>query len=330
MLASPHLNQQEALEKMDLLGKQQIPFLFILDFELQKPFVLPLDALDKNELLFKLDGFTNCKALQTPSKQQVNLITQPISFQEYDKSFQLIKNHLINGNSYLVNLTHPTPINLNIPLKEVYLRSIARFKLWVKDEFVVFSPELFIKTKNNVIFSYPMKGTIDAIEENAAQKVLSDLKELAEHNTIVDLIRNDLNRVSKKVSVNRFRYIDKVKTHKGELLQVSSEISGQLPDNWQQHCGKILFDLLPAGSISGAPKKKTVAIIKEAEKYTRGYYTGVFGVFDGENILSAVMIRFIEQTNSGLVFKSGGGITIHSNPYAEYMELIQKVYVPII
>lgn len=330
MLASPHLNQQEALEKMDLLGKQQIPFLFILDFELQKPFVLPLDALDKNELLFNLDGFTNCKALQTPSKQQVNLITQPISFQEYDKSFQLIKNHLINGNSYLVNLTHPTPINLNIPLKEVYLRSIARFKLWVKDEFVVFSPELFIKTKNNVIFSYPMKGTIDAIEENAAQKVLSDLKELAEHNTIVDLIRNDLNRVSKKVSVNRFRYIDKVKTHKGELLQVSSEISGQLPDNWQHHCGKILFDLLPAGSISGAPKKKTVAIIKEAEKYTRGYYTGVFGVFDGENILSAVMIRFIEQTNSGLVFKSGGGITIHSNPYAEYMELIQKVYVPII
>lgn len=330
MLTSPHLNQHEAFNRMNLLGKQHIPFLFILDFEMQKPMVFPLDAIDTNVIRYNLDGLSNYNINTTPSNQVINLKSFPISFESYSEMFQLVKNHIVNGNSYLVNLTQPTPINLNITLKEVYQRSVARFKLWFNDEFVVFSPELFVKTYNNRIFSYPMKGTIDAMEENATEKVLNNPKELAEHNTIVDLIRNDLNRVSKNVTVNRFRYIDKIKTHKGELIQVSSEISGLLSNNWQQHCGKLLFDLLPAGSISGAPKKKTIAIIKEAEKYTRGYYTGIFGIFDGKNILSAVMIRYIEQTNPGLVFKSGGGITIHSNPKLEYNELIQKVYVPII
>jgi para-aminobenzoate synthetase component 1 len=330
MLAWPQLNKQEALEQMDLLGKQRIPFLFIIDFEMQKPLVLPLSAIDNNQLLYFLDGSTNCEAASQPNKQTIIFESQPITYKQYLQSFDVVQNHLKNGNSYLVNLTQPTPVKLNIPLKSVFLNSTARFRLWLANEFVVFSPELFVKTYNNHLFSYPMKGTIDANEENAAEKILNDSKELAEHHTIVDLIRNDLNRVSKKVSVNKFRYIDRIRTHKGDLLQVSSEISGQLECGWQQRCGTILFDLLPAGSISGAPKKKTLAIINEAENYTRGYYTGVFGVFDGKDILSAVMIRYIENTPTGLIFKSGGGITIHSDAQSEYNELIQKVYVPLI
>ncbi|OGU77880.1 MAG: hypothetical protein A2279_07140 [Stygiobacter sp. RIFOXYA12_FULL_38_9] len=86
--------------------------------------------------------------------------------------------------------------------------------------------------------------------------------------------------------------------------------------------------MLPAGSISGAPKKKTVEIIQNAEKLERGYYTGVFGYYDGNNLDSAVMIRFIEQTAEGLVYRSGGGITFMSDVNSEYQELIDKVYVP--
>jgi para-aminobenzoate synthetase component 1 len=91
--------------------------------------------------------------------------------------------------------------------------------------------------------------------------------------------------------------------------------------------GAIIFSLLPAGSISGAPKKKTV---EKAENYPRNYFTGIFGIFDGNNLDSAVMIRFIENINDEFYFKSGGGITFMSNPESEYQEMINKVYVPII
>ena len=96
-----------------------------------------------------------------------------------------------------------------------------------------------------------------------------------------------------------------------------------------QHLGEILFKLLPAGSITGAPKKKTMEIIAEAEGYDRGFYTGVMGYFDGKQLDSAVMIRFLEQTQQGLLFKSGGGITSQSVAENEYEELKQKIYVPI-
>jgi len=87
--------------------------------------------------------------------------------------------------------------------------------------------------------------------------------------------------------------------------------------------------MLPAGSVTGAPKKETVRIIRESEKYNRGWYTGIFGVFDGRNLDSAVMIRFIENDSGTMCYKSGGGITFMSNAESEYKELIGKVYVPV-
>lgn len=90
-----------------------------------------------------------------------------------------------------------------------------------------------------------------------------------------------------------------------------------------------MASLLPAGSISGAPKPKTLQIIREAEAYERGYYTGIVGIFDGERLDSGVMIRYLERTGGKLFFKSGGGITARSHLLREYQELIDKVYVPI-
>lgn len=90
-----------------------------------------------------------------------------------------------------------------------------------------------------------------------------------------------------------------------------------------------IFRLLPAGSITGAPKTKTMQIISEAETYERGFYTGVMGYFDGNNLDSAVMIRFVEQEGDRMYFKSGGGITCRSEAQSEYHEMKQKIYVPI-
>ena len=131
-----------------------------------------------------------------------------------------------------------------------------------------------------------------------------------------------------QVFVKRYRYIDKIETNGKSLLQVSSEIQGTLPENWNEELGTILKKLLPAGSITGAPKPKTIEIINQTEIQPRGYYAGVMGVFDGQNLDSAVMIRYVEQTETGLEYHSGGGITINSVLDDEYQELIDKVYVP--
>jgi para-aminobenzoate synthetase component 1 len=174
-----------------------------------------------------------------------------------------------------------------------------------------------------------MKGTIDATILNAREVILADRKELAEHVTMVDLIRNDLSTVASSVKVTRFRYLEEVKTNRKNLFQVSSEIQGHLASDYASHLGDMIVSLLPAGSISGAPKAKTREIIQHIEGDKRGYYTGVVGYFDGNSLDTGVMIRYIEKTGEGLFFRSGGGITTQSTVEAEREEAIDKVYVPI-
>lgn len=253
----------------------------------------------------------------------------PQSLEDYAVSFRKVKDAILSGNSYLANLTCSTPVETNLTLQDIFDRSAAPYKLWMKDRMVVFSPEIFVRTTGDFIYSYPMKGTIDASIPQAREKIRKDPKETAEHATIVDLIRNDLSQIATEVNVRRFRYIEEIPTHKGPLLQVSSEIEGKLPEGWRDRLGTLLFRLLPAGSVTGAPKKKTVEIIAGAETYARGFYTGVMGYFDGSRLDSAVMIRFLEQTPEGLFFKSGGGITSRSDLLSEYEEMKRKIYVPV-
>ena len=251
------------------------------------------------------------------------------SFSSYQRSFNIVRQNILAGNSFLTNLTCRTPVETNLTLNDIYFHSKAIYKLWIKDRFTVFSPEIFVRIHQGKISSYPMKGTIDASIPFAAQLLMNDPKETAEHATIVDLIRNDLSMVANRVSVSRYRYMDRLQTNRGAIFQTSSEIQGILPENYQEHLGDIIFRLLPAGSITGAPKRKTMQIIQEAETYDRGFYTGVMGYSDGIDLDSAVMIRFVEQEGEKMYFKSGGGITCQSDVESEYNEMKQKVYVPI-
>lgn len=308
-------------------GQEKVPFLFVIDFEMKSPLAWKTEDINADELLFEINGFSNAKSLR--SDRPILLEKFPISIDDYEQKFNHIMDRLAYGDSFLTNLTIKTEVKINQSLKELFLQSKAKYKLWMKDQFLVFSPEIFIQIRDNQIFSFPMKGTIDANVSNAEQKILSDQKEISEHITMVDLIRNDLSLISSDVQVSRFRYIDEIKTTDKNLLQVSSEITGKLSNDYCEHIGDILVTLLPAGSISGAPKAKTLEIIESAEKEPRGYYTGVFGYFDGENLDSGVMIRFIEQKGEQFFYRSGGGITHQSNLESEYQEAIDKVYVPI-
>ncbi|OQW93340.1 MAG: aminodeoxychorismate synthase component I [Beggiatoa sp. IS2] len=316
-------------EVLNQLGKSRIPFLFIIDFNAENCYITPMNEL-KNDILFSIDGFSNTTDHWTPKVIPQLTIKKSIDFDRYSKAFALVLEEMRKGNTYLLNLTFPTEIIINLSLLEIFFLSQAPFKLYVKDQFVTFSPEQFIKIENGFIKTFPMKGTIDLAIPNAMQKILADTKEQAEHVMVVDLLRNDLSIVAKKVRLNRFRYVSKIKAGTRELLQVSSEISGILEPHWQDRIGDILLALLPAGSISGTPKKKTVEIIKTVESENRGFFTGVFGYFNGDSLDSAVMIRFIEKQGDKIFYKSGGGLTIDSDCTKEYQELLAKVYLPIV
>ncbi len=314
---------------MNELGKQKIPFLFIIDYDMLSPVVLLLDEINHKDIMFDINGITNYKNPNKNINKELIFKKYPISFDSYSSKFHILKKHINDGNTYLCNLTCETPIEINLTLKEIFLASKSKYKLLYEDKVLVFSPETFINIKNRRISSNPMKGTIDAGIENAELQIMQNKKEIAEHYTIVDLIRNDLSMVAQNVKVEKFRYIEKICTNEKNLLQVSSLITGELADDYPSMIGSILFTLLPAGSICGAPKKRTLEIIKEIEGYNRGFYTGIVGIFDGENLDCGVMIRYIERKNNKLVFKSGGGITSFSDVAMEYQEMIDKVYVPI-
>ncbi|MDD2791097.1 MAG: aminodeoxychorismate synthase component I [Sulfurimonas sp.] len=309
-------------DALNILGKQREAFLFVTDFKAQRLEVFSLHELEKHDIEFTIDENYNCK------EHIHTFIKMPPDFESYKKKFDAIIEKIKSGDTYLTNLTQSTKIQTQLTLKEIYSLANAHYKLRFKDEFVCFSPEKFIQIDTKRIHTYPMKGTIDASVPNAAQKILSDAKEMAEHVMVVDLLRNDLSIVAEDVKVEQFRYITEIEAGEKKLLQVSSHISGFVGEDWHERIGDILFSLLPAGSISGTPKKSTLKIIEEVEGYERGFYSGIFGVYDGKSLDSGVMIRFIEKTQDGYLYKSGGGITLDSDLLLEYNELVDKVYLP--
>jgi len=302
-------------------------FLFILDYRLKTAILLPIEECLKYGILFDIEGVSN--APESADHIDIQLKKNPIPFAEYLKSFQQIQTAIQKGNSYLANLTCSTPIEANASLSEIFGQSAAPYKLLFMNQFLVFSPECFVKISQGKISTFPMKGTIDASLDGAEELLMRNEKETAEHATIVDLLRNDLSRVASNVQVEKYRYIERINTSGKSLLQMSSVISGDLPPSHRDTLGDLILELLPAGSICGAPKQSTLNIIEKAESHERGFYTGVFGIFDGESLNSGVMIRFIENQGGQLFYKSGGGITAKSDPWEEYQELIDKIYVPL-
>ncbi|MFA5428267.1 MAG: aminodeoxychorismate synthase component I [Sulfurimonas sp.] len=309
-------------DDINSFGKRREPFLFISDFKAQNLKVIPLGKLEANDVEFCIDE-------NYQVKEHVDFVEKNgIDFNEYKKKFDFVIEKIKAGDTYLLNLTQPSFIKTRLTLKEIFKCANAHYKLRYKDEFVCFSPEKFIQISESKISTFPMKGTIDASILNAKEIILANQKEMAEHVMVVDLLRNDLSIVAKEVRVEDFRYVHEIDAGSKKLLHVSSHISGDVGSDWHEKIGDILNSLLPAGSISGAPKKSTLDIINQIEGYERGYFSGVFGVYDGKTFDSAVMIRFVQNSKDGYIYKSGGGITIDSDAKSEYDELLDKVYLP--
>ena len=315
-------------EKMDELSEKKVPFFFLVDFKMEKVEIYENSEIESAGILVDFPNF-KCFPTRKESGKHIELLSFPETIEEYRPGFEVVQNNLKKGNSYLTNYTRKTRIECNLSLEEIFYAAEAKYKVLYKNQFVFFSPETFVEIKNQKIYTHPMKGTIDAATENAIEVLKADKKEKAEHYTVVDLLRNDLSMVADQVTLEEFQRIDYLQTHQKNLYAMSSEISGEIKPEFQNKIGTILKTLLPAGSILGAPKQKTMEIILEAEGFDRGFYTGVCGYFDGENVDSCVMIRFIEKEDDQLYFKSGGGITHLSKMEDEYQEVKNKIYVPI-
>ncbi len=325
--------QQAAIHQINQWARTREPFFFVINFDCTLTLLTPLAKWDPRRLQFH---FPKVERVATNPQEQIEALywrSTPPSYTIYQSAFNHLQAQMSRGRSALTNLTFPTPVESNYTLEALFHKSAARYRILVTTDeirFLSFSPEPFIKIEGNYLYTYPMKGTIDATLPHAQQKLLENPKEQEEHHFATTQAKIDLAKVGSDVSITRYRYIERLNTNKAPILQSSSEVRATLPPSYRDHLGELLFTLLPAGSITGYPKEESLQLIREIEQYQRNFYSGVAGLFDGENLESAVLIRFLEEDpQQGYLFKSGGGITQKSQVADEYQELIQKIYAPI-
>ena len=156
-----------SVEKMNFYGINGIKFLFIIDFEMKFPIIMELSEAKNFCLKYFIDGAKNYieDVDSMPYKNELEIQKNPVSFEIYEKAFDNVVKNEREGNSYLVNLTFKNHININLSLLEIFYRSKSKYKLYFKNfynEFVLFSPETFINITRGKIYTYPIKGTIDA------------------------------------------------------------------------------------------------------------------------------------------------------------------------
>ncbi len=280
----------------------------------------------------EVDDFISEK-LQLLDKSERNAgvlhVKESLSEQEFFSDIAAIQEYIRNGDTYQIN--HTYRIN-----GEVYGSSLAlyqrlrerqpgRFGAYISHEdhqLLSQSPELFIARKGNTLKAMPMKGTASALSEKASA-LSDDPKNQAENVMIVDLLRNDLGRISLSGTVvvpNLFE----VARH-GDVLQMTSTVQGQIKPNIG--LAEILNAVFPCGSVTGAPKKRSMEIIQELEREDRGYYCGALGWLDpsGDFALS-VPIRTVEITQdlpsqkNAFTLGVGAGITNDSEAAQEWQE----------
>ena len=213
------------VEQLNQWGHEKKPFVFLIDFEQKKPLAWLVDdcpdwfqyKFTKASSLKKFDATLTAidQASETVVSSFVNsntnlqsddLLTKlPIGLKDYQVKFNQVMDALHKGDSFLMNLTIPTPVQNKLDFQTYFDHAKSKYVIWFKEHFIAFSPETFIQIENGKIATFPMKGTIDASLSNAKEVLLNDPKEFAEHATIVDLLRNDLSRVASNVKVTNFR-----------------------------------------------------------------------------------------------------------------------------
>lgn len=254
----------------------------------------------------------------------------------YKEKIAYIKKQIACGQTYQVNFTYPLKIFSHCDEKSIFNTILKNqdtpYKAFIVNEFesiLSFSPELFFQTfleddgQTYSILTRPMKGTIkrgkNKREDEKNKKFLqNDPKNRSENVMIVDLLRNDLSKISLKKSVEVSKLFE-IQTHPS-LHQMVSEVRSKIPKDTSLY--EIFSALFPCGSISGAPKIKTLKIIEELENYQRGIYCGAIGVVEKNKACFSVAIRTLHKPSQSPYYQLGigGGITWESKANLEFEE----------
>ncbi len=310
--AAPAFEEKLAVHKLPLLGEYLLYFT-VHDRVETSPIPLTYEEVD------------------LPSKWR-----EQTSAEDYEKAISQIHHHLRQGDTYQVNYTVQLKQDLSANPFAIYNRMVveqeAGYNAYVEhDEMAVISmsPELFFEQNNRELTTRPMKGTTQrgvTDQEDLAQAswLEQDPKNRSENMMIVDLLRNDMNRISEVGSehVERLCQVEQYST----VWQMTSTIKSQLrPD---VDLVAIFRSLFPCGSITGAPKIATMEIIKDLEPQPRGVYCGTIGLLlpNGQRIFN-VAIRTIQLHQGKAIYGVGGGITWDSTWESEYREVHQKAAV---
>ena len=256
-----------------------------------------------------------------------------VSEEDFCAKVYRIKEYIQAGDTYQVNLTDRVNTEFKTSLDEIFADlsgrqpvSYSAFLNVSGNHILSLSPELFFRVDKGRIITRPMKGTmprgLDSVEDIAAAlRLQNDEKNRAEHVMIVDLLRNDLGRICTmgSIHVKDLFSVEKYKT----LLQMTSTVSGTLREEISYY--EIFKSMFPSGSVTGAPKIRTMQIIHELEQRPRGVYTGAIG-FIAPDRSSAfnVAIRTLVLENDQATMGVGGGIVADSDPMDEYRECLLK------
>ena len=287
--------------------------------------------------------FTVHETVQTePIPLTYDPITLPKSWQElttaeeYKAAIEHIHHHIRQGDTYQVNYTVQLQQNLTADPFAIYNRLVveqnAHYNAFIQHDdvsIISISPELFFKKDGDKLTTRPMKGTTNrglTTETDLAQArwLAQDQKNRSENMMIVDLLRNDMNRIS-KIGSEDVKSLCQVEQY-STVWQMTSTIETQLLPN--SSLSDVFQALFPCGSITGAPKIATMEIIKKVEKQPRGVYCGAIGILvpQGPSIFN-VAIRTLQMEETKAIYGVGGGITWDSNWESEYEETKQKAAV---
>lgn len=249
-------------------------------------------------------------------------VLRPLDKARYLRDFAAVKEAIASGRSYQVNLTQELECSTKLDSSALFDLLCARqdtlYKAFIPEEngaIISLSPELFFSLKGREITTKPMKGTMPKGKGNK-RKLAKDWKNKSENLMIVDLLRNDLSKISKLHSLHtRLFDIESYPT----LYQMTSTITATLKRRVGLY--EIFEALFPCGSITGAPKHETITLIESLEKRERGIYCGSIGVVHKKHASFSVAIRTLRHRGERFCYGVGGGITWESRAQDEWEEL---------
>ena len=286
-----------------------------------------------DELYQLTDLIKNGKKEKIPPLKLKSDFKATFTRNQFTKMVEKAKKYIYDGDIFQVVLSNKIEAEITGSLFDTYrvLRTTnpsPYMFYFSSDEIEIAgaSPETLVKLTGDKLYTFPLAGTrprgkSESEDDALERELLSDEKELSEHNMLVDLGRNDIGRISKLGSVHLDKYLSIEKF--SHVMHIGSTVSGTLKDDL--HPIAAIDSILPAGTLSGAPKIRACEIINELEDNKRGIYGGAIGYIDlSGNLDTCISIRIAFKRNNKVFIRSGAGIVADSSPDMEYDECLNK------